>query len=116
VLSRRVAERGRYPAIDVEASISRVMGAVIGSEHHALVQRFRQTYARYEQNRDLISVGAYRKGSDPLVDQAIELFPAMDAFLAQTPDQSVSFEDSIAQLERCLAQPARAESEGGLGA
>src|SRR5690606_36782887 len=75
VLSRRVAERGRYPAIAVEASLSRVMSSVVESEHHALARRFRQIYARYEQNRDLINVGAYKKGTDPAMDQAIDLFP-----------------------------------------
>jgi flagellum-specific ATP synthase len=115
VLSRRVAERGRYPAIDVEASISRVMPSVTGTEHQALVQRFRQIYARYEQNRDLISVGAYRKGSDPVVDQSIALFPAMDAFLAQTPDQPLSFDESLVQLRQCMAEPAaKTSQEGGL--
>ncbi len=113
VLSRRVAERGRYPAIDVEASISRVMSAVVESEHHALAQRFRQIYARYEQNRDLISVGAYKRGTDPAIDQAIDLFPRMERFLAQAPDEAVDFEASLAQLEACLADDTFAAPEGG---
>ncbi|MFO7288112.1 MAG: flagellum-specific ATP synthase FliI, partial [Gammaproteobacteria bacterium] len=112
VLSRRVAERGRYPAIDVEASISRVMSSVVKSEHHALAQRFRQIYARYEQNRDLINVGAYKKGTDPAMDEAIDLFPRMERFLAQAPDEAVDFDASLAQLEACLDDGLRTP-EGG---
>ncbi|HEX6999682.1 MAG TPA: flagellar protein export ATPase FliI [Gammaproteobacteria bacterium] len=113
VLSRRVAERSRYPAIDIEASTSRVMRAVVETEHYVLAQRFRQTYARYEQNRDLITVGAYRQGGDPALDEAIALFPSMEAFLAQAPTEAVSFERSIAELARAVAGPgAREGSEG----
>ncbi len=66
-----VAEEGHYPAIDVEASISRVMPQVTGEEHFTRAQRFKQVYSRYQQARDLISVGAYVKGSDSETDFAI---------------------------------------------
>jgi flagellum-specific ATP synthase len=102
VLSRRIAERGRYPAVDIEASISRVMNAMVGSDHQALAMRFRQIYARYEQNRDLISVGAYKKGSDPALDQAIALYPALDGFLAQGADDKQNFEAAVAALQALL--------------
>ncbi len=102
VLSRRIAERGRYPAVDVEASISRVMNAMVSSDHQALAMRFRQLYARYEQNRDLISVGAYKKGTDPALDQAITLYPALDAFLAQGADDKQSFDDAVAALQALM--------------
>jgi flagellum-specific ATP synthase len=102
VLSRRIAERGRYPAIDVEASISRVMNPMVSPRHRALAQRFRQVAACYEQHRDLITVGAYRRGSDRTVDQAIELQPGLEAFLTQPPEQAVGVTESLAALEALL--------------
>ncbi|MCC5863191.1 MAG: flagellum-specific ATP synthase FliI, partial [Gammaproteobacteria bacterium] len=107
VLSRRIAERGRYPAIDVEASISRVMNAMVPTGQRRLAQRFRQIAACYEQHRDLITVGAYRRGSDPAVDQAIDLYPRLEAFLDQPPEVAVGVTESLAELERLLgADPA----------
>lgn len=100
VLSRRIFERGRYPAIDIEASISRVMSAVVGEEQRALAARFRQIYADYEHNRDLISVGAYRAGSDPRVDLAIGLFPRMESYMSQ--DQTADI-DRVASLDALRA-------------
>ncbi len=75
VLSRRLAEEGHYPAIDIEASISRVMPAVVSPEHFARMQLFRRIYSRYQQNRDLVSVGAYVPGADKDIDFAIERMP-----------------------------------------
>ena len=83
VLSRSLAEEGHYPAIDIEASISRVMPHVVSMEQLNQAQRFKQLYARYQQTSDLISVGAYVAGSDPEIDFAIERFPAMKRFLQQ---------------------------------
>ena len=71
VLSRRIAEAGQYPAIDVEASVSRVMQDIMPPEHLDLARRFRHTLSTYQQNRDLINIGAYQRGSDPRVDAAI---------------------------------------------
>ena len=68
VLSRRLAESGLYPAIDIEASISRAMHQIATRDQLDLATRFRQVYSTYQQNRDLITVGAYRRGSDPRVD------------------------------------------------
>lgn len=108
VLSRRIAERGRYPAVDVEASISRVMNALVERPHRELAQRFRQICACYEQHRDLISVGAYRAGTDPAVDEAIRLYPLLETFLTQAPEDAVSFETSRAALEQILANDTHA--------
>jgi len=71
VLSRKIAERGRFPAIDVLGSISRLMPKLTAPEHQQRASRLRELLAHYEENRDLVSVGAYRKGADPLLDQAI---------------------------------------------
>ncbi|MEL7289560.1 MAG: flagellar protein export ATPase FliI, partial [Pseudomonadota bacterium] len=71
VLSRTLADSGHYPAIDIEASISRVMPMVVSEEHQLMARRIRQVYSNYKQNQDLISIGAYAKGSDPRIDLAI---------------------------------------------
>ncbi|MEK1941473.1 MAG: flagellar protein export ATPase FliI [Pseudomonas sp.] len=83
VLSRRLAEEGHYPAIDIEASISRVMPSVVDAEHMRNAQRFKQLWSRYQQSRDLISVGAYVPGGDPETDLAISRHPAMVQYLRQ---------------------------------
>ena len=98
VLSRRLVEQGHYPAIDIEASISRVMPHLISPEHLSLVQRFKHIYAHYQRNRDLISVGAYVNGSDPFLDNAIVLYPRMEQFLKQGMFQCEPYEQSVAQL------------------
>lgn len=107
VLSRRIAERGRYPAIDVEASVSRVMNAVVDAEQVAAAHQFRQVLADYEQNRDLISVGAYRAGADPRVDRAIALLPRLEAYLAQGMGEAVGYDTSAAELAALLSGTAQ---------
>jgi FliI/YscN family ATPase len=81
VLSRRIAERGRFPAVDVLGSISRLMPKVTGADHQRRARRLRELLAHYEENRDLVSVGAYRKGADPLLDQAIGKIAAIENLL-----------------------------------
>jgi flagellum-specific ATP synthase len=103
VLSRRIFERGRYPAIDIDASISRVMTSVVSDEQRTLAARFRQVYADYEHNRDLISVGAYRVGSDPRVDLAISLFPKLESYMSQDQRANVSLESSLDALRALMA-------------
>jgi len=98
VLSRRIAEAGQYPAVDIEASVSRVMHEIIPPEHAELARRFRQTLGVYQQNRDLINIGAYQKGSDPRIDQAIELWPAMQKFLMQQIHERVSHAEAVNAL------------------
>ncbi len=102
VLSRQIAERGRYPAIDIEASISRVMPEVIDKEHLAAARRFKQLYSAYSQHRDLITVGAYQVGSDPLVDEAIRMYPKLEAYLHQDLHDSVSFSQSETELHELI--------------
>ena len=118
VLSRELAEAGHYPAIDIEASISRVMVDVVAPEHEQAVRRFRQLYSAYRQNRDLINVGAYQAGSDSLVDEAIAFYPQLSRFLQQHMHEQVVWNDSLAGLADALgllpasatnAQPAVAQ-------
>ncbi|HEY3590899.1 MAG TPA: flagellar protein export ATPase FliI [Buttiauxella sp.] len=99
VLSRRLAESGHYPAIDIEASISRAMTELIDKEHYRKVQTFKQLLSAFQRNRDLISVGAYAAGSDPLLDKAIALYPGLEAYLQQSIDENCSYEISQTQLE-----------------
>ena len=102
VLSRRLSEAGHYPAIDVEASISRSMNGIVGSDHQQVARRFRQMNAVYQHNRDLISVGAYTRGGDPAIDKAIDYNPRMMEFLRQNIHQPVSFSESVQQLKALL--------------
>ena len=103
MLSRDLAEAGHYPAIDIEASISRVMPAVVKREHLRSAQRFRQVYSAYRQQRDLIAVGAYQKGSDPQVDHAIAMWPKLRDFLQQEVDAPTTLADAIGSLEALTA-------------
>ena len=104
VLSRRLAESGLYPAIDVEASVSRAMHQILTREQLELATRFRQVYSTYQQNRDLITVGAYRRGSDPRVDLAIEQWPKIQEFLRQDMYEPVGIERSYADLQKLVTQ------------
>ena len=110
VLSRELAEAGHYPAIDVEASISRVMMDVVAPEHEQVARRFKQIYSAYRQNRDLINVGAYQAGSDGRVDEAIALYPQLSHFLQQHMHEQVTWNDSLAGLADSLGLVPAAEA------
>jgi len=98
VLSRTLADAGHYPAIDIEQSISRAMVNLIEPAHFEQIRHFKQLYTRYQRSRDLISVGAYAAGSDPLLDQAIKLYPAFERFLQQTLAERANYSSSVDQL------------------
>lgn len=107
VLSRTLADSGHYPAIDIEASISRVMPMVVSEEHQMMARRIRQVYSNYKQNQDLISIGAYAKGSDPRIDLAIRAEPAINALLQQGMKQVIPYDESLegmAALAKGLGQ------------
>jgi len=103
VLSRRIAESGHYPAIDIEASVSRAMHEISTGAQMQVARQFRQTLATYQQHRDLIAVGAYQRGSDPRVDNAITLWPRMQKFLQQDIRERVDFAASLTALQNVLA-------------
>ena len=95
VLSRRLVEQGHYPAIDIEASISRAMNHLVSQQHFTQVQRFKQLYAHYQRNQDLISVGAYVHGSDPLLDEAIIMHAHQSQFLKQGMYEAEHYQPSM---------------------
>ncbi|MEG2631586.1 MAG: flagellar protein export ATPase FliI [Comamonas sp.] len=103
VLSRRLAEEGHYPAIDIEASISRVMPAVVTPEHMARAQQFKQLWSRYQQSRDLISVGAYVAGGDRDTDLAIALQPQLVTYLRQGLNDKITMGESQSYLQSIFA-------------
>jgi len=105
VLSRELADEGHYPAINIEGSISRAMPNIVSGEHLAAAQRLRKLYSRYQQSRDLISVGAYVAGSDPETDLAIQKMPLILQFLTQGLREKVSVSDSTLQLQSLIQSP-----------
>ncbi len=98
VLTRTLADAGHYPAIDIEQSISRAMVNLITPDHFEQIRHFKQLFSRYQRSRDLISVGAYAAGSDPLLDQAIRLYPAFEGFLQQALSERADFDSSVDRL------------------
>lgn len=105
VLSRRIAETGQYPAIDIEASVSRAMNDITTPEHRVAAREFKQLYSLYQQNRDLISVGAYEQGSDEQIDRAIQAQSALLDFLRQDMDTPVDLQQSLEQLMALFPAP-----------
>jgi len=98
IISRKLAAANHYPAIDVLASASRVMNAIVTPEHKKAAGRFRELLAKYREVELLVRIGEYQKGSDPLTDEALEKIDRMNAFLRQGVDEKFSFEDTINQL------------------
>jgi flagellum-specific ATP synthase len=98
VLSRSLAESGHYPAIDIEASISRAMNSLISPAQFELVRRFKQNLSRYQRNRDLIAVGAYAPGHDAQLDDAIQRYPRLEAYLQQNTGENIGYAPAIDQL------------------
>ena len=102
VMERAIAERGRFPAINVLKSISRTMPGCLLPHERDIVSRARQTMSAYANMEELIRIGAYRAGADPLIDRAIELNPALETFLGQDKDDATSLEASFDGLDDIL--------------
>ena len=98
ILSRSLGEQGVYPAIDIGRSLSRVMADIITVEHSRAASAYRRLWSAYEENRDLILMGAYSAGGDPLIDEAIARRPDLLAFLKQAPGDRLGFGDSCCDL------------------
>lgn len=102
VLSRQLAEEGVYPAIDIEASISRVMPNIVPEAQLKTAQKFKQLLATYRANKDLIAIGAYARGSDPDIDMALEKYPELKNYIAQSMRQASHYPMSIGELQQLL--------------
>jgi flagellum-specific ATP synthase len=102
VLNRALAQRGQYPAVDIAASLSRVMNDIVSPQHQRLAREFRALIASYEANRDLVLMGAYRAGADPQLDRAIVMHELLTAFLCQPAGEIIDLDTSAAQLAALL--------------
>jgi ATP synthase in type III secretion protein N len=102
ILSRKLASANHYPAIDVLASVSRVMGAIVAPEHRAAASRVRELMAKYEEVELLVKIGEYKKGSDPLADEALSRIDAIRAFLRQRGEERPSFDATVETLRRLV--------------
>ena len=98
MLSRKLAHKNHYPAIDVLQSISRCMSQIAQPEHKQAAGRLKNVLATYQDAEDLINIGAYKKGSNPDIDYAIEKIQAVNEFLMQATDEKIPFEEEIQRL------------------
>ena len=102
VLSRKLANKGHYPAIDVLASISRVMSNIASTEHKKLAVEIKKQMAVYKESEDLINVGAYNRGSSEEIDRAIDKMPSINGFLCQTVGDKVAFEETLNEMQQIV--------------
>ena len=102
ILSRELAAANHYPAIDVLQSVSRVMSAIVDSEHKKAASKFRSLLAKYKEVELLVKLGEYSKGSDPEADEALSKIEKMNAFLRQGIDEKYSFKETIAKLKEIV--------------
>jgi flagellum-specific ATP synthase len=98
VLSRKLANRGHYPAIDIMTSISRVMDQVVSRDQLRTARALKETLARYQENEDAIQYGMYIRGSDPAIDESIDREPVINRFLRQNRDENATFVESMEGL------------------
>jgi len=106
-LARDLAHRGHFPAIDVLASLSRLMSAVASERHRALAQSLRETLAQWKEGRDLVEIGAYRAGTNERLDRALEVLPRVEAFLRQAVHERSTLPETLARLEAIFERTAK---------
>jgi flagellum-specific ATP synthase len=102
VLSRELASRGHFPAVDIMQSSSRVMKAVASPEHVRLAQKLRETLAVYKDAEDLINIGAYKPGANPKIDKAVKVIDAVNDFLKQKVEDPTNFTNTVRMLQQIL--------------
>ena len=102
VMERKIADRGRYPAINVLKSVSRSLPRAISEQQNNILRQAKRVVTTYEDMEELIRLGAYRKGSDPDVDQAIQVYPEIEAFLSQNKDECTTIEEGFTRLAGIL--------------
>ena len=103
VLSRKIAARNHYPAIDILNSVSRLMTLIVPQAHQDLANSLRNLLSLYETNADLIAIGAYKRGTNPALDEAINKIDAINGFLTQRVKESFSLEETVSMLEKAMA-------------
>jgi type III secretion protein N (ATPase) len=103
ILSRKLASANHYPAIDILASVSRVMNMVATDEHKQMAGRFRELMAKYNEVELLVKIGEYKRGADPKADQAIDRIEKLRTFLRQRTDERISFEETLSQMKAAIA-------------
>ena len=102
VLSRKLANENHFPAIDVNASISRLMTNIVPDEHRRAAAWMRDTLSVYSKNEDLISIGAYKSGTNPRLDKAVAKIDRVNDFLMQKIDESFSVKESVEMMKRIM--------------
>jgi len=107
VLSRKIAQRGRYPAVDITQSVSRLAASIVSEPENSLINEVTRVLATYETSRDLIEVGAYKAGTHSEIDRAIRLSPSIEQFLAQRPTEIERRNVAMERLQRLIREPAR---------
>jgi flagellum-specific ATP synthase len=109
VMERSIADRGRYPAINVLRSVSRALPGALNEEQNAILRRAKKVITTYEDMAELIRLGAYRRGSDAGVDEAIHLYPELEQFLGQHKDDATTIDQSFKALADILGMPYQLE-------
>jgi flagellum-specific ATP synthase len=113
VLARKLAQQGHFPAVDVLASVSRVMNDIASKGHRELAQETREVLAAYRESADLVEVGAYVAGTNPRVDRALRCIHEVNQVLCQGPDERFALEQTLAELKRALETPAATPAKAG---
>ncbi|NLM17359.1 MAG: flagellar protein export ATPase FliI [Candidatus Riflebacteria bacterium] len=103
VLSRTLAQQNIYPAVDILASISRLMPDIAEKEHYNLANKTRNYYATYMKNADVISLGAYKSGSDPRIDEAIKKHPLIEDYIKQGINETITFDEAVKALQKIVS-------------
>ena len=102
VLSRKLANSNHFPAIDISASISRLMTDIVSPEHRMLSSRIRDVMGTYEKNADLVSIGAYKAGTNPKLDYALSKIDGIERFLTQGVDESFTYDQDLEAMRGLL--------------
>lgn len=112
MLSREIASRNHYPAVDVLNSVSRLMKEIVGPVHLRAAGKIRKILATYKAAEDLVNIGAYVKGSNPDIDEALALIGGVNRFLCQGIDEAAEYESTVAQLLRCVGEEGQEPASG----
>jgi flagellum-specific ATP synthase len=115
VMERAIADRGRYPAINVTKSVSRSLPHCFDDMQNETLRRSKQVLTAYEDMAELIRLGAYRKGTDPAVDEAIRLYPDIEEFLRQNKDEKTSIDEGFVRLNNILGGPSEGDDNNNAG-